>query len=245
MVRCTSRIAKSPTLPVAPFERSPPSQGPSWRAKDRSADSAPPPPLPDPKRLPPAGPSQQLQTCVKSCRMGRHWSLGLAASVQLPACVHPRASELGPLPEPVIHRSAKGHMPPDDFYNDVDAGARPPTLRPRAHGEPYAWVTGPCGTGQPHTPSSGVERARSSHHALDGACLRPRGFSPTRSLHEHPLSLARTSLRVEDAKTSGSTEVCCSSRSPTRTLHGEVIAITARERDATSPAAHSRVTRLA
>jgi hypothetical protein len=47
-------------------------------------------------------------------------------------------------------------MPPDDFYNDVDAGARPTTLRPHADGEPYAWVTGPCGTGQPHACSSGV-----------------------------------------------------------------------------------------
>jgi hypothetical protein len=112
--------------------------------------------------------------------MGRHWSLGLAASVQLPTCVHPRACGLGPLPEPVIHRSAAGHMPPDDFFNDVDAGARPTRLRPHAQGKPYAWVTGPCGTGQPHTRSSGVKRARSSHHTLEGACQRPRGFSPTR-----------------------------------------------------------------
>lgn len=113
--------------------------------------------------------------------MGRHWSLGLAASVQLPACVHPLASELGPAPEPVIHRSAQGRIPPDDFYNDVDAGARPPTLRPRAQGKPCARVIGPCGADQPHTRSSGVKRARSSRHALEGACLRPRGFSPTRS----------------------------------------------------------------
>jgi len=111
--------------------------------------------------------------------MGRHWSLGLAALVQIPTCVHPRASELGPPPEPVIHRSTEGHMPPDDFYNDLDAGARPTKLRPHAHGEPYAWVTGPCGAGQPHARSSGVERARSSHHTLEGACQRPRGFSPT------------------------------------------------------------------
>jgi hypothetical protein len=53
-------------------------------------------------------------------------------------------------------------MPPDDFYNDMDAGARPTKLRPHTHGEPYAWVTGPCGAGQPHACSSGVERARSS-----------------------------------------------------------------------------------
>jgi hypothetical protein len=110
--------------------------------------------------------------------MGRHWSLGLAASVQLPACVHSRASELGPSPEPVIHRSAKGHMPPDDFYNDVDAGARPTNLRPRAHGEPCARATGPYGAGQPYTRSSGVERARSSHHTLDGVCFTPPRIFP-------------------------------------------------------------------
>lgn len=177
--------------------------------------------------------------------MGRHWSLSLAALVQLPACVHPRASELGPTPEPVIHRSAKGHMPPDDFYNDVDAGARPTRLRPRAHGEPYARATGPCGTGQPHTRSSGVERARSSHHTLDGVCFTPPRIFPDPVVYEHPLSLASTDLCAEDAKISGSTEVRCSLRSRARTLRGGAIAIAARWGDMTSPAAHSRVTRLA
>jgi hypothetical protein len=147
------------------------SQGPIHRQRTTAAASW--------SEAPSAGRSiPTASTCVKSCRMGRHWSLGLAASVQLPACVHPRASELGPTPEPVIHRSAKGHMPPDDFYNDVDAGARPPKLRPRPHGEPCVRVTGPCGAGQPHTRSSGVERARSSHHTLDGACFTPPRIFP-------------------------------------------------------------------
>lgn len=115
------------------------SRGPIHRQRTTAAASW--------SEVPSAGRSlPTASTCVKSCQMGRHWSLGLAASVQLPVCVHPRASELGPTPEPVIHRSAKGHIPPDDFYNDVDAGARPTKLRPRAHGEPYVWVTGPCGT---------------------------------------------------------------------------------------------------
>lgn len=177
--------------------------------------------------------------------MGRHWSLGLAASVQLPACVHPLASELGPAPEPVIHRSAQGHMPPDDFYNDVDAGARPPTLRPRAQGKPCARVIGPCGADQPHTRSSGVERARSSRHALEGACFAPPRIFPDLIMREHPLSLVSTNLRVEDVKASGSTAVRCSLRSRARTLRGGAFAIAAHKGDMTSPAAHSRVTRLA
>jgi hypothetical protein len=87
--------------------------------KDRSTGSAPPPPFPDPKRLSSAGPRGPPPAGARGNVGGRHWSLGLAALVQLPTCVHPRASGLGPKPEPVIHRSASGRMPPDDFCNDV------------------------------------------------------------------------------------------------------------------------------
>lgn len=176
--------------------------------------------------------------------MGRHWSLGLAALVQLPTCVHPRASELGPPSEPVIHRSVEGHMPPDDFYNDVDAGARPTTLRPHADGEPYAWVTGPCGTGQPHACSSGVGEHEARTRSRRRLSTPPRIY-PDLFAHEHPLSLASTDPCAEDAWIDGSTEVRCSLRSPARTLRGEVFAIASHKGDMTSPVAHLRVTHLA
>jgi hypothetical protein len=71
---------------------------------------------------------QQLAGPPLVPRLGR---LGPASDMLSPA-----ASGLDPKPEPVIHRSASSRMTPDDFCNDVDAGARPPTLRPPAPGEP-------------------------------------------------------------------------------------------------------------
>jgi hypothetical protein len=42
---------------------------------------------------------------------------GFAAVVQLPTRIHSYRYELGPAPEPVIHRSWRGHVPSIDFYS--------------------------------------------------------------------------------------------------------------------------------
>jgi hypothetical protein len=42
---------------------------------------------------------------------------GFAAVVQLPTRIHSYRYELGPTPEPVIHRSWRGHVPSIDFYS--------------------------------------------------------------------------------------------------------------------------------
>jgi hypothetical protein len=57
---------------------------------------------------------------------GRHWSLGLAALVQLPTRVHPHLCELGLGADRLFTGAYPGHVPPIDFCNCVDFRARPP-----------------------------------------------------------------------------------------------------------------------
>jgi hypothetical protein len=67
------------------------------------------------RRQIPLGPVPSL--ALRTRLLGRHWSLGFAAAVQLPTRIHSYRYELGPAPEPVIRRSERGRVPPIDFYS--------------------------------------------------------------------------------------------------------------------------------
>jgi hypothetical protein len=62
---------------------------------------------------------------------GRHWSLGLAASVQLPTRVHLHLCKLGLGADRLFTGADPGHVPPIDFCNCVDFRARPPISKLR------------------------------------------------------------------------------------------------------------------
>jgi hypothetical protein len=92
----------------------------SWgqRTKDPFHSSTPMPPLPRPEapftdrsRWP--RPLLALRTRLRAAT----GPFGFAAVVQLPTRIHSYRYELGPAPEPVIHRSWRGHVPSIDFYS--------------------------------------------------------------------------------------------------------------------------------
>jgi len=105
-------------------------------------------------------------------------------------------------------------MPPDDFCNDLDAGARPTTLRPRAYGEPCARVTGPYGRSQPHGSSSGVGELEARTTLSKTSVLVPEDFPRPGLAREHPVSFSCISLSTEEVEADGSTEVALPFRAP-------------------------------
>jgi hypothetical protein len=115
--RCAGRTMRPRALPVAlPLrgslvgELEEKSQGPFPQTAHQCRR------FPGPKRLPPMSPFRPRPLLALRTRLpGRHWSLGLAAAVQLPTRVRSHEYELGLAPEPVIHRSRQGHVPPIDF----------------------------------------------------------------------------------------------------------------------------------
>jgi len=115
--RCTGRTMRPRTLPVVLLPRgSRVRRAGTEEPRTLSTDGTPMPSLPRPEapstdRSLSAPPLLALRTRLE----GRHWSLGLAALVQLPTRVRSYRYELDLAPEPVIHRSWPGHVPPIDF----------------------------------------------------------------------------------------------------------------------------------
>jgi hypothetical protein len=101
--------------------RDPPPKLAGWRAGSEtpravSTGSTPMLPLPRPEAPSTDGSLSPRPLLALRTRLpGRHWSLGFAAAVQLPTRLRSYRYELGLAPEPVIHRSWQGHVPPIDF----------------------------------------------------------------------------------------------------------------------------------
>jgi hypothetical protein len=115
--RCTGRTMRPQTLPVAlPLRGSRVRRAGTIGPRTLSTDDTPMSSLPRPEAPSTDGSLTPRPLLALRTRLhGRHWSLGLAALVQLPTRVRPYRYELGLAPEPVIHRSWRGHVPPIDF----------------------------------------------------------------------------------------------------------------------------------